>query len=264
MPDAGTSGHCAPPKRDTLKQNQSDLPTEMPYARIAVSGADAMEFLQGQLTHDLALLDDRPALRAAWCTPKGRVITVFEVTRHGDGFRLLLPAELAEDVVKRLTMFRFRSKVDFEIETLGDDDPAFDGDLEAWRLANLRAGIAEIAAAQSEEFTPHMLNLDLVDAVSFDKGCYTGQEIVARTHYRGSSKRRMYCLSCDAAVQPGDEILDGGTKAGTVVNFMNGELLAVVSSSRLKDTLTIGGATATLGRLPYELEDGGIRDATDD
>ncbi len=240
------------------------MPTDMPYARIAVSGADALEFLQGQLSHDLALLDDRPALHAAWCTPKGRVITVFEVTLSGDGYNLLLPAELAEDVVRRLKMFRFRSKVDFEIESLRDDDPAFEGDLPSWRLGNLHAGIAEIAAAQSEEFTPHMLNLDLVDAVSFDKGCYTGQEIVARTHYRGSSKRRMYRFSCDGEARPGDELLDGDAKAGTVVNVLDGELLAVVSSSRLKDTLTIGGATATLERLPYELDDRGIQDATDD
>ena len=199
MPDAGTSQHRAGYKRDTLIH----IPSDTPYSRIAVSGADALEFLQGQLTNDLLLLEDRPRLRAAWCTPKGRVITLFEVSKHKDGYGLLLPGEMAEDVVKRLTLFRFRSKVDFEIEALGDDDPSFDGDLASWRLRNLRSGVAEIAAAQSEEFTPHMLNLDLVDAVSFDKGCYTGQEIVARTHYRGSSKRRMYRFSCDGDAEPG-------------------------------------------------------------
>lgn len=236
----------------------------MPYARITVSGADALEFLQGQLTHDLALLDRRPELRAAWCTPKGRVIAVLVATRNDDGFGLSLPAELADGVVKRLTMFRFRSKVDFSIDELGDDDPSFDGDLTSWRLKNLRAGIAEISSAQSEEFTPHMLNLDLIDAVSFDKGCYTGQEIVARTYYRGSSKRRMYRFSCDGEVRPGDDVLDGETKAGTVVNSLDGEVLAVVSSSRLRDGMNIGGATTTLERLPYELEDGGFHDATKD
>ncbi len=237
--------------------------TDMPYARIAVSGVDALDFLQGQLTNDLERLGERPALLAAWCSPKGRVITVLRVSRHDGGYGLLLPGELTEDVVRRLTMFRFRSKVDFRIEPLDADDPAVDGDLSAWRSANLRAGVAEIGRAQSEEFTPHMLNLDLIDAVSFDKGCYTGQEIVARTHYRGSSKRRMYRFRCDGAVGPGDELLDGNTKAGTVVNSLNDELLAVVSRARLRDTLTIGSATATLKRLPYEREDGGFEDATD-
>ncbi len=260
MPDGGTSETVACRKRDTLKQK---LP-EMPYARLSVTGADALEFLQGQLTHDLALLDQRPSLLAAWCNPKGRAIALFHVSRDDAGYRLLMPAELADEVVRRLTMFRFRSKVDFEIQPVSSDDDAFDGNLESWRVDNLNNGIAEISSAQTEEFTPHMLNLDLVDAVSFDKGCYTGQEVVARTHYRGSSKRRMYRFESGANAQPGDDLLDGDAKAGTVVNSLGSDLLAVVSSARLKDTLTIDGGTATLKRLPYERENGGFRDATDD
>lgn len=233
------------------------------YARIAVTGNDALEFLQGQLSNDVTLVHQNPSLLAAWCSPKGRVITLFRVARRADGYDLTLPAELAEDVVRRLTLFRFRSKVDFRLEALADDHPVFGGDLHSWRVENLIAGIAEIGREQSEAFTPHMLNFDLIGAVSFDKGCYTGQEIVARTHFRGSSKRRMYRFHCEGTVNPGDDVLDGSTKAGTVVNRLDDELLAVVSSSRLSDTLTIGGATATIRRLPYEQEHGGFEDETD-
>lgn len=246
--------------RDTLTQHQTDTS----YARISVSGADALEFLQGQLTHDLTLLDERPSLLAAWCNPKGRVITLFRASRDEDGYRLLLPGALADGAVERLTMFRFRSKVEFAVEMLGADDPAFDGALEPWRAANLKAGIAEIGTAQTEAFTPHMLNLDLVDAISFDKGCYTGQEVVARTHYRGSSKRRMYGFRCDADVRPGDEMFDGDTKAGTVVNSIDGEILAVVASSRLGGALEVNGAAARPRRLPYQRQDGGMPNAADD
>ncbi len=203
-------------------------------------------------------------LLAAWCNPKGRVITLFHVTRADGGYLLLLPTELADDVVRRLTMFRFRSKVEFEAHDVAEDDPVFEGDLAAWRLRNLRAGIAEIGRAQTEEYTPHMLNLDLVDAVSFDKGCYTGQEIVARIHYRGASKRRLYGFDSETAAQPGDELLDGDRRAGVVVNAIGSELLAVVSSAAMKGTLQTNGSPASWRRLPYEQEDGGFEDASED
>ncbi len=261
MPDAGISITAKATTRYILNQIQAEK--DPPYARIAVTGSDAVEFLQGQLTNDLELLGVHPTLLAALCSPKGRVIALFRVTRIDNGYGLLLPAELADDVVRRLTMFRFRAKVDFEILDLADDDPEFDGDLAAWRIRNLRAGIAEIGRAQTEVYTPHMLNLDLVDAISFDKGCYTGQEIVARTHYRGSSKRRLYGYDCEAEASAGDELLDGDRRAGTVVNAIGREMLAVVSSATMKSTLQINGAPANWRRLPYETVDGGFEDATE-
>ena len=81
-----------------------------------------------------------------------------------------------------------------------------------WRLEDIRAGIPRIGQAMSEEFLPQMLNLDLLDGISFNKGCYTGQEIVARTHYLGSLKRRMYRLEVrsDEAPQAGELIFEAG------------------------------------------------------
>ncbi len=63
-----------------------------------------------------------------------------------------------------------------------------------WRLADIRAGLAQVYAATSELFVPQMLNLDLIDGISFTKGCFTGQEIVARTQHLGRIKRRMFRL----------------------------------------------------------------------
>ena len=102
--------------------------------------------------------------------------------RLKDGFGLSVAADLSESMIQRLSLFRFRSKVDFQ----PDDDSVDVSESDA-----IRAGRPLIATAQSELWTPHMLNLDLLDAISFDKGCYTGQEIVARTHYKGATKRRM-------------------------------------------------------------------------
>jgi tRNA-modifying protein YgfZ len=226
------------------------------YARIDVSGADALPFLQGQLTNDLRRLEDRQGLLAAWCNPKGRVICLFRVGRSGEAYGLALPAELAEPVIRRLTMFRFRSKVEFALDPdasallAGKQSDTFD--LPAWQRANLLNGIAEIGAAQSEQYTPHMLNLDRLDALSLDKGCYTGQEVIARTHYRGASKRRVRRYVAATAVVEGEDVRAGEQKAGTVLNAIGTDLLAVVSLDLAGASLTAAGSALAPAPLPYE------------
>ena len=212
-----------------------------PYSKILVSGADAFDFLQAQLSNDLRLLEQRPELLAAWCNPKGRVICVMRIRRSDGGYMLLLPAELAEAVLRRLTLFRFRSKVNFAPAPASPDDLGIEGDTEDWLLGNLRAGRPEIWQAQSEEFTPHMLNLDLLGAVSFDKGCYPGQEIVARTHYRGATKRRTHRFRAARPVAPGDKVSDGQRDIGEVLNAIGTDLLAVIPSEKANETLSVGG-----------------------
>ena len=88
---------------------------------------------------------------------------------------------------------------------------------DAWVLEDIRAGLAEISAATAEAFIPHMLNYQKVDAISFEKGCYTGQEIVARTEYRGKAKRGLFRLEIDTAeaLAPGSE-LQSPTHSGTI------------------------------------------------
>jgi len=77
---------------------------------------------------------------------------------------------------------------------------------DAWHLSAIAAGEPQVYAATSEAFVAQMLNLDLLNAIAFDKGCYTGQEVIARAHYRGRVKRRMqrFVTEAPAALQPGD------------------------------------------------------------
>ena len=223
-----------------------------PYSRILVSGADAFDFLQAQLSNDLRLLDERDELLAAWCNPKGRVICILRVGRSDDGYVLTLPAELADSVQKRLTLFRFRSKVDFEAAPASPDELGIEGSTDEWLLANLRAGRPEIWQNQSEEFTPHMLNLDLIGAVSFDKGCYPGQEIVARTHYRGATKRRTHRFESARAVAAGDKVSDGERDIGEVLNAIGTDLLAVIPSDKAEDSLSVNGVELEHIPLAYD------------
>ena len=233
--------------------------SDLPYSTILVSGDDAFDFLQAQLAADLSRVHSAQQERvasggsilSAWCNPKGRVICLLRVAGHGEDYALTLPAELAAEIVKRLTVFRFRAKVEFDIQDATTNELGVGDTFEEWRLENLRAGIPEILTAQSEKFTPHMLNLDLLDAVSVDKGCYPGQEIVARTHFRGTTKRR--CLRFESAepVSPGDKISDGGRDIGEVVNAIGNDLLAVVPVEKADEALMAGAVTLVHLPLPY-------------
>jgi folate-binding protein YgfZ len=200
---------------------------------IRVGGPDAFEFLQGQLSNDLRRLETEDEILAAWCNPKGRVIWFGTVRALNGVYVLSAPAEVADDIARRLAMFRFRAKVEFEVVDEGQTvDPA----------ALMQQGYAFIGRDQSEQFTPHMLNLDLLDAVSFDKGCYTGQEVVARTHYKGATKRRTLRFACTSAVAPGDKVQLDGRDVGTVLNAAGTECLAVVPVEHADAALTASGA----------------------
>ena len=211
-------------------------------ATIRVSGADASDFLQGQLTNDVRRLDAEDEILAAWCSPKGRVLWFGTVVATDTGFALSALAEIADDIVRRLAVFRFRARVEFEVVADGQTaDPAVLVD----------TGYPWVGSAQMEQFTPHMLNLDLLDAVSLDKGCYTGQEIVARTHYKGATRRRTLKFACDRPVGSGEKLTAAGRNVGEVLNVAGEQLLAVVAVAQAHAALTIGDAALEYRPLPY-------------
>jgi folate-binding protein YgfZ len=121
-----------------------------------------------------------------------------------------------------------------------------------WFLQDIRAGVPRVLLATQEAFVPQMINLERLGAVDFQKGCYPGQEIVARTQYRGVLKRRMVGARVAAAAAPGDELFarePAGQPAGQVVNAVahpegGCELLAVLQISTLED----GGAVRLRSR----------------
>lgn len=110
-----------------------------------------------------------------------------------------------------------------------------------WEWLEIHAGIPVILPQTQEQFTPQMANFEAIGGVSFTKGCYTGQEIVARTQYLGKVKRRMYLahLASDSAPQPGDELFGAEPTAGMVVNAQPApdggyDLLAVIPSGSVE------------------------------
>jgi hypothetical protein len=127
-----------------------------------------------------------------------------------------------------------------------------------WTLAEIRAGRPQVVQATQDQFVPQMVNLELTGGVDFQKGCYPGQEIVARTQYRGQLKRRMVRLRAPMALRPGQDLYSddvSGQPGGTVVNAAGGEALAVLQIATLESGAAIraeaGGAALEVLPLPY-------------
>jgi folate-binding protein YgfZ len=134
-----------------------------------------------------------------------------------------------------------------------------------WRYLDIIAGIPWLTTETSEEFIPQMLNLDKLGGVSFNKGCYTGQEIVARTHYLGKAKRAMVLAECDTSVLPApnssviDNSVDSEQAVGKVLLAQNSQqhckMLIVL---QIADTMTYSlrlkeQPEATLSLLPLNI-----------
>jgi tRNA-modifying protein YgfZ len=140
-------------------------------------------------------------------------------------------------------------------------------DAASWRGLEVASGVARVVAATVEQFVPQMINLEQVGGVHFKKGCYPGQEVVARSQFRGTLKRRAQLLLSSVALAPGQEVYasaDPGQPAGMVVNAGHlpglGELaLAELKLAALEGgTLHAGSADGpllTLGTLPYTIDD---------
>jgi folate-binding protein YgfZ len=132
-----------------------------------------------------------------------------------------------------------------------EDDSSGD----AWRAADIATGIPRLTEPTREQFVAQMLNLDLLGGISFKKGCYTGQEIIARTQYRGAIKRRLFRFATAAPPpEPGTKLLQEAGAAGVVVDAVatatGSEFLAVVSLAALAGELQFAEGAGSISQLP--------------
>jgi folate-binding protein YgfZ len=232
---------------------------------LEISGEDAGQFLQGQLTCNINELTTTKASFGAFCTAKGRVITTVLILKLSTTFQIILPSSLLDKVKNKLQLYVLRSKVQLydrrsalqliglscphNVNELGLVDEhlalsqtpvtairlptsgprfvcllpiesvfAFTESIqqrgfvyssaEHWRYLDISSGIPWFELPESELYIPQMLNIDKLGGISFNKGCYTGQEIVARTHYLGQSKRELYIAEADTELTNAPEQLD--------------------------------------------------------
>jgi len=230
------------------------------------SGADTVNFLQGQLTNDINALDGSNWQYAGYCNPKGRLLGLLKLWKDGENIYAAMDSSIVEPTIERLRMYIMRSNVfveeandvscvgllnnasakRFSVEisgsvhrlNFGDRSLLVDlkGALEgvestAWKRAGIQAGEPEIDAGNIGLFVPQMINLDLLDGINFKKGCYTGQEIVARMHYLGKLKQRMFVCNIqsgpDLELTSGDKVLTNDKSAGHIVSVSKSSKLAL-------------------------------------
>ena len=210
---------------------------------LRVSGADAETFLQGQLSNDISKLDTLSVQLNAYCQHQGKILALFWVTKNEDSFLLSFPSDLLEVIKPRLQMFVIMSDVVIEDVTkehiqVGSIDESNQEALvindklsliitdkkdinqfnmeptEHWNMACVDSSLPEIFSITSEKLVPQMLNLDIDEfGVNFSKGCYPGQEVVARLHYLGSAKRRLFAFELDSDVNVGDSLYCASSKS---------------------------------------------------
>jgi tRNA-modifying protein YgfZ len=237
--------------------NNTDI--HLPYlAVISITGLDAEKLLQGQSSCDVSQLDTSHSTLGTLSTAKGKMYANFLLLKNKEnGFLMVLHKGLADNVLKQLKKYavfykcNILSADDLFVNanshhqgeklsvndsnntinihwlnqrnlvlssTAGHSESATNSD---WQQSEYQAGWFWLNEKACEAYTAPMLNMDKLNAISFDKGCYTGQEVIARTHYKGTLKKRLQLLCCNDLVSTEfkQTIIDAHTKnVGHVIN----------------------------------------------
>lgn len=190
-------------------------------ASFSITGPDALIYAQSQFTVSVDSLSGTRWSPLAWCDPKGRVLAVMLARASDDEIHLAVPAVQADSVREQLQRFTIGRRV--EVSEAGPVAGVFDpddrvpalsfdrkrgmlataapraeaGQVERWRRLDLCQGLPWLDPRSSGQHLPQWLGLEALGALAWDKGCYPGQEVIARLHYRGSVKYRLAGLKLD-------------------------------------------------------------------
>ena len=260
-------------------------------ALIRLTGKDSESFLQSQLSNDVNKLDNSSIQLSAYCQHQGKILVLFWLLRSKDDFLLSFPLDLIETVKNRLQMFILVSDVKIEDVTekylqlglinenkadayvLNDQLSLMLVDSQSaekftfasrqyWDKACIDNLIPEVNSITTEKFVPQMLNLDIDEiGLSFTKGCYPGQEVVARLHYLGKAKRRLFVFKSVSEIKIGDDLFCPSSKSartcGSVVFQVKFEAdyfcLATLEVAHKDDQIYLNNEQGpTLTRINYE------------
>ena len=233
---------------------------------LRLTGAEARGFLQDLVTNDIRRAEGERAVYAALLTPQGKYLSDFFVIADGAEDLLVdVARDQAQALGQRLAMYRLRRKVGIEVAPLGValvwGEPAPEAPEGArlvpdprdarlgWRL--YAPDPAAAAPESGVELTPDTFVLEAgferLNGVDFRKGCYVGQEIVARMKHKTELRRGLVRVSVDGEAAPGAEVLsEDGRAAGTLHTVAGGEGLAHLRLDRAAGAMTAGGAVLRL------------------
>ncbi len=243
-------------------------------AVIALSGPEARSFLQGLVTNDVTqVTPDHPAY-AALLTPQGKILFDFLVNATGETLLIDCRKAVREALVKRLSMYKLRAKVeikprdDLAVATEGPDDPRFaalggrsivpagageSGD-DAYLARRLELGVPEGEDFGSDRMFAMDAGLDELHGISFTKGCYVGQELTARMKHRGKDRKRLLPLAtADGSPLPARDtpVASGTAEVGTITSIYGARGFALMRLDRLEtvtEPLAAGGVAVSVTR----------------
>ena len=206
---------------------------------LKISGRDAKKFLQGQLTCNMEEISPTQSKLGAHCNPQGRILSLFRIFERDQSYYLVLPQEmlpLATQCLKKYAAFYSATLTEHDNEQF----PIEKVELE-WKFFDVSQGIAKIYPETSGKFLPHDLNLHLNEGISWNKGCYTGQEIIARMHYRGKLKNHLYRARVQSTSTPlvGSSVYSENSESGIIADWIsddsqNFQLLIVTDEQNSK------------------------------
>jgi len=232
-------------------------------AIIAVSGPEARTFLQGLITNDIGKLAPHAPLYAALLTPQGKILFDF-LLYECDGTVLIdCVRETADALQKRLTMYRLRAKVeiarrdDLAVVASWNGHEAVSRDPRIGELGYRTIGVRDLAETSPEGYTEHRLDLGVpegrdfgqdeifaldadleeLNGVSFDKGCYVGQELTARMKHRGTARKKLLPIEATAGAlpAPGARISAEGSDLGAITSRYGNRGFALIRLDRLAE-----------------------------
>jgi hypothetical protein len=218
--------------------------------RVTVTGPDTWTFLQSLLSQDLDALADGEDLPTLLLTPQGKVDVVARIARRGDDALLTTDPGWGQQLADSLTRFKIRTKVEIAVEPAPAVDEATATAEEIERIA---AGVPRLGADLDDSVIPQEAFLE-VDAVSFTKGCFIGQELVCRIDSRGHVNRFLRHLvpaSDDVLFPVGSEITVGEKVVGRVTSSAPGIALGYVRREvEPPADATVDGTAVTVQALP--------------
>lgn len=279
------------------------------FSVLKISGPDAERFLQGQLTCDISSITTSNVFYGACCTAKGRIVANFNISFDGEHYWLLLPSTSADILGKHLQKYKvfFKATIDncqqshlilgqwksAEASTANhsedqhqialsnsrsfiivENDCSQEYELSPtlnWRLADIEDGVYYVEGTHIEQWIPQHINWHLINGISFSKGCYTGQEIIARLQYLGKAKKALYHYqgltldSLSAEQLASKQLFDETGKAKAEILILRNsnpakptlDLLVVSNGENPLQTLYLSESLdfpLTLQNLPYTIE----------
>ncbi|WP_019223342.1 YgfZ/GcvT domain-containing protein [Bartonella rattaustraliani] len=240
---------------------------------IKVTGEEATDFLQTLITTDVKKISPQEIFPGALLSPQGKVIADFLISKIEDGYLIDIVASLADSFQKRLLLYKLHKKVEItqplqelvtvfwnnEAESLNFDSSFLDkrfpqkekvsriyGKISffaqeyhnTWNQLRVRYGIAE--SDQDYEIGkvfPHDINYDQINGLSFNKGCYIGQEIVSRMHHRHTARRRILVVKSQHELTPGSNVEAGTKVLGSLKTCAKNEALALMRIDHVKEAM---------------------------